>query len=782
MAWLIPLAYGSLGAFAMVLQTILLREAFVVAAGNEVAFGAAMAGWLVGVGAGSLAAAVFARKRGAATFAWAALAMCLAAAPLLAAARGLFHFSALTRGTLLPLGNSLLAIPLIMAPAAFLSGFAFPLAAGLPARPGASPARALARAYSWEALGAMAAGILYSFVLAGRLAPLVIVGLFALPLLLSAALAALPAGGASWPQGAREKGPKRDLRASVAAAAANALAAVLIAAFLLSGLAGRLEDRLNRWRWQGIGAGRLIEVRDTRFQNLQLGLLAGQYELYANGQLAAVFPDDVANELLAAQLLSQHPRPRHVLVIGDVVSGLARQLLRYPVASLTAVEIDPGYSRLVRRRLGAEDLAALRDPRLRLRFMDGRRFVLLAARRAGGGRRRYDLVFINQPDAWTAQINRYYTREFFRDIGGVLAPGGVAALRLASAENYASEIVVPYTATVYHTLKSVFPAVAVLPGASTFLFASCSEASVSADPAVLAGRYRDLAPPPARLAPVFASLYPAERTAFIASLMERSRPPALNRDDRPIAYFLGSRLLGWSSGSRLGGLYALASRLSPGTALGALALLLLPLAATALLSRGGRRRLRTAWMASAAAGFAGLSCEITALFAFQNAWGYVYQALGALIALFMLGLAIGAGIAGRWVERSSPAAPQAAQRLALAMALVAGIGPLLPLLLAPGRPLQPLLAAWLGSLGILTGTVLPLGLRVAGRDQAGVTAGFLNAGDYLGGAAGSLLMAAFCLPLLGTLPSLLLVSLPAIVAGGLLAMRPGRGKGEGKKA
>jgi spermidine synthase len=761
--FIIPLAYGSLGAFALVLQTVLLREAFVVAAGNEVAFGAAMAGWLVGVALGSLAAAAFPGKRGAAAFAWAALAMCLAAVPLLAAARGLFHFTAAGRGALLPLADSLLAIPLIMAPAALLSGFAFPLAAWLPAPGGASPPRSLARAYAWEALGAMAAGLLYSFVLAGRSAPLAVIGLFALPLLLSAALAARPARAAGHsPQAGR------------APAAACALAAVLVAVSLLSGLAGRLESRLNGWRWQGIGAGRLVEVRDTRFQNLQLGLLAGQHELYANGQLAAVFPDEAANELLAAQLLSQHPRPRDILVIGDVVSGLARQLLRYPLSSLTAVEIDPAYARLVRRRLGGEDLVVLRDPRLRLRYMDGRRFALLAARRSGNERQRYDLVFINQPDAWTAHINRYYTREFFLDIDGILAPGGVAALRLASAENTASEIALPYTAAVFHTLKSVLPAVAVLPGAKTFLFASRSAASVSVDPGLLAGRYQALAPPPARLAPVFASLYPPERTAFFAAALERNQPPALNRDDRPIAYFLGSRLLGWHSGSRLSGLYAHVSRLSPATALAALALLLLPLAVVALSAPGARRRARTALLASAAAGFAGLACEITALFAFQSSWGYAYQALGALIALFMLGLAIGAAGAGRWVDRRSPTPEAAARRLALVMALMAGIGPLLPLLHEPGRPGQLLLAAWLGSLGVLVGTVLPLGLRLRGEEQAGAAAGILNAGDTLGGTVGSLVMAAFFLPLLGTASSLLLVSLPAVIAGALLAALAGR--------
>ena len=51
-------------------------------------------------------------------------------------------------------------------------------------------------------------------------------------------------------------------------------------------------------------------------------------------------------------------------------------------------------------------------------------------------------MFIHQPDAWTAQLNRYYTREFFLDLKKILAPGGVVALRLASAENYASEIVI----------------------------------------------------------------------------------------------------------------------------------------------------------------------------------------------------------------------------------------------------------------------------------------------------------------------------------------------------
>jgi len=278
------------------------------------------------------------------------------------------------------------------------------------------------------------------------------------------------------------------------------------------------------------------------------------------------------------------------------------------------VEIDAGHSALIREHLAAGDRAWLGDGRLRTRTMDGRRYVLLGARHDPGKRQRYDLVFIHQPDAWTAQLNRYYTREFFLDLRKILAPGGVVALRLASAENYSSEIVIPYTASIYHTLKSVLPAVAVQPGMSNSFFASSSPASVSDDPGLLARRYRALAPAPARLAPLFNSFYPEGKTAFITAALERNKPPALNRDDRPIAYFLGGRLLSWSSGGPISGLFEFFGRFTFFTALLALALLLLPVALPALIVRHGRTRALPALLAAFCGGFAGLSFEITAIF------------------------------------------------------------------------------------------------------------------------------------------------------------------------
>jgi len=313
MPWIIRLAYGALGAFAMVMQTILLREFFVVAAGNEISFGIAMAGWLLGVGAGSLAGAWFTRNRGStsAAFSWTALAMCLFAPLLLAAARSLYRLGAMPQGALLPLSRTLYLVPLLMLPLSFLSGFAFPLADKLHPLAAARSPRVMAGAYAWESLGAMAGGLVYTFGLVGWLDPVSIVTLLALPLLLAAARVS------------RDNG-------NPPARGACLLAAMLATGALFSGAAAGGESLLVRQRWLGIAAGKLVAARDTKYQNLQLGFANGQYSLFANGQLSAIFPDPAGDEMLAAQLLSQHPRPRSVLVIGDVFAGLGRELLPLP--------------------------------------------------------------------------------------------------------------------------------------------------------------------------------------------------------------------------------------------------------------------------------------------------------------------------------------------------------------------------------------------------------------------------------------------------------------------
>jgi spermidine synthase len=611
-------------------------------------------------------------------------------------------------------------------------------------------------AYIWECIGALAGGVVYTFWLVEKFNSALIIALFTLPLLLGSILVA------------RSEKRKKALVIHFFLLAFNLYA-------ILAGGAGRLDSWLVKQRWLGLSSATWVESRDSKYQNLQLGLSHGQYSLYCNGQLASVFPDDDQQRIQAAQILTQHPQPRRVLVIGAGASGLAAHLLQYQITSLTAVEIDGEFLAMILRHLPDGPRRALRDPRLHMPVMDGRRFVMEAARAQSSAGNRFDLVYVHQPDAWTAQLNRYYTLEFFMDLKAILTSGGVVAMRLTSAENYVSEITNPYAATIYQTLKSVFPVIVVSPGPTNFFFASSILSSVSSIPSLLAGRYNRLAYPPADLGEIFSSLYPDEKTIFIKKALEQYRVRDLNRDQQPIAYFLCSRLLGWTSGSPFSGLFDFFEKMKFGNLLKFIILLLCPAVLWVLLRRQKAPGNFSILLAAASGGFAGLAFEILTIFTFQNIWGYVYQSIGLLIAAFMLGMGLGASLIGRYLKSKQPSQKKARKILAGDQLLIA-IASLtcLPLMAVFAKMAvssgQILLFSWLGCMGFLVGAILPLGIHSYGREPIAKKAGLLNAADYLGGTIGALVMASFFLPLYGSANSLLLIAIPALAASLLLLL------------
>jgi spermidine synthase len=760
-AGMIAPLYFLLGAFSLVFQTILLREFFTVAAGNEISFAIALAGWLIGVGAGSFCAGFLStRPRSTANaFPWVAALMCVSAPLLLVAVRCLQQISAVPQGALIPLSKTFWLVPLLTIPFSFFSGFVFPLAVKLQPASSLSGTEKMVRAYIWECIGALAGGVLYTFWLLEKFNSALIIALFTLPLLLgSASVAAL------------EK-KKKALAVHLLLLGFNLYA-------IMGGGAGRLDNWLVGQRWLGLSNMTWVESRDSKYQNLQLGLNHGQYSLYSNGQLAAVFPDDDQQRVQAAQIITQHPQPQRILIIGEGASGLAKHLLQYKITSLTAVEMDGEFLDLILGHLPASSIKSLHDPRLRMPVLDGRRFVMEAAKAQGDPENRFDLVYLHQPDAWTAQLNRYYTYEFFMDLKAILTSGGVVAMRLAAAENYASEITTPYTATIYQTLKSVFPAIAVSPGPSNFFAASTVPANVSTSPPVLAGRYGRLAQPPADLEAIFSSLYPDEKNKFSKKALEQYPVPALNRDQRPIAYFLCSRLLGWTSGSPLSALFDFFEKMKFSNLLIFMILLLIPAVLRVCLRRKKAPGNFSILLAAASGGFAGLAIEILTIFTFQNIWGYIYQTIGLLIAAFMLGMGCGAFMTSRFLERKQLPREKARKMLAGNQLLIAAASlTCLPFMSffakMNGASGQLALFSWLGGIGFLVGAIMPLGLHISGRESAAKRAGLLNAADYSGGTIGALAMASFFLPLYGSANSLLLIAVPALAASLLLLLEAG---------
>jgi spermidine synthase len=167
------------------------------------------------------------------------------------------------------------------------------------------------------------------------------------------------------------------------------------------------------------------------------------------------------------------------------------------------------------------------------------------------------------------------------------------------------------------------------------------------------------------------------------------------------------------------------------------------------------------------------------LLSFQARVGVLYGALGALTALFMLGLALGAGMAQRALAARGEKPPGTA---GLRGALVAALSYAVALpwtLAASARASESGLAAALlahGALllaaGVVTGALFPMGaaMRLAGGDSGGEAAGRLEAADHLGAALAALLGAVLFIPILGlTRSAWLLAALLAIALVGVPA-------------
>ncbi|GAI05194.1 unnamed protein product, partial [marine sediment metagenome] len=121
-----------------------------------------------------------------------------------------------------------------------------------------------------------------------------------------------------------------------------------------------------------------------------------------------------------------------MLLIGGGAGEIMKEILKYPVESVDYVELDPSIISFAKKFLRDESFYRLNDPRVNVINEDGRYFVK-------NTENRYDVVIINLPNPYTAQINRFYTEEFFKEVRKILAEGAIVGFSVTSSENYLSK-------------------------------------------------------------------------------------------------------------------------------------------------------------------------------------------------------------------------------------------------------------------------------------------------------------------------------------------------------
>ncbi|HXT59066.1 MAG TPA: fused MFS/spermidine synthase [Pirellulales bacterium] len=221
----------------------------------------------------------------------------------------------------------------------------------------------------------------------------------------------------------------------------------------------------------GVGGGALVLVEDsdpfdrysyrlssvsyhgqTAFQNV---MIADTYNfgrvLVLDGAIQSAEEDEaIYHELLVQPAMLRHPDPRDVLIIGGGEGATLREtLVHRSVRSATMVDLDREVVELCREYLKTWHQGAFDDPRVRMVYDDGRKFVAETDEL-------YDVVIIDVVDMLdNGPAQSLYTRQFYESLKCRLRPEGIVVVQGLEFSFLDHK---PHAALA-RTLRSVFPEV-----------------------------------------------------------------------------------------------------------------------------------------------------------------------------------------------------------------------------------------------------------------------------------------------------------------------------------
>jgi len=545
------------------------------------------------------------------------------------------------------------------------------------------------------------------------------------------------------------------LRMSRKQIGAVTVVAALFATLLLLYVAPSLERSAQARLWRGF---RLEGSRNSIYGNLAV-IETGKTEtgnirsIYENGVILANAPDEDAAEEAVHYALLEHPAPRQLLLIGGGVNGSIAQALKHPtVERIDYVELDPTLIDMARQFFPVQSAPLVSDPRVHLHYADGRYYLKTAGDT-------FDVIILNVPDPQTAQLNRFYTIEFFRSARDHLAPGGLFALQLRSSEDYISPDLVEFLRCIHRTLRKVFPYVVAVPGETIHFFAATRPDVLTDNPQTLIARLqeRNLKTQYVREYFIPFRMMPDR----MEQVREQLRPlPAtpVNRDFEPIAYYFDVVL--WSTQFKLGyssWFRAAAHVTFAGVIDAVLVVLLLAVVFLAFVPARAKRARAAGLCCVAATGFTLMTLQIFLLLAFQSVYGYVYHQLAVLVAMCMAGIAFGSWLGIRRI-RSSDRPPY--RTIATTQFLLALSAPVLMFVVSLLSKISGMAATWLTAqlvfpalaalCGMLGGYQFPIATQIYLHDNSGRSRlGTLYAIDLLGGCVGALVLSTYLIPVFG---------------------------------
>jgi spermidine synthase len=680
----------SLGFTALVTQIVLLREFLTVFYGNELVIGIVLTNWMILTAIGAGAGRKIAGRNITKAFPGLALLLLNIMSILIIVLLNILRNVVFQPGSQPGIYQVLFSSAVLMMPFCLLSGYLFTyLATSFSIE---FKTNMIHRVYGAESAGSVAGGIIVSFFLVYFLKSLQILGIFlAINIIIVLVVRQI-----------RESFRTRWIFIS----------AGIVCLILIYGL--DLDKIIKK---QLFPNQELVYLRDTPYGNLAITRSAEQLNYYENASLIFATNDITAIEEDIHYAMVQHPQPENILLISGGLSGTIPEILKYDVKSVDYIEINPWLNKLDSELADFPDQenvkVIIKDPRIYLKE----------------NQNKYDVLIMNLPEPKTAQLNRYYTLEYFSMIKDHMLPESILSLSLPSTLNYLSDEANQLNSVIYNTLSEVFKYILIVPGNRNYLLASDIPPDIDI-PRLIEEK---------GINTVYVNQYYLDAVSLKDRsdlIMQQLDPDAsVNKDFKPVCYL--RHLKYWMSQFNIN--YWIS-----------LGLVLLIFLVSVIL-------LKPLIFGIYAGGFAGSSIELLLILTFQILYGYVYLYTGIIITVFMGGLALGALYREKIIRTSI----NSFMFLQLIIIIYASLLPLVIMLLnrflIPGILLHSIFILLTLIISVVTGMQFSLGSAIL-KDQVTVRAARLYSSDLLGSAFGALLFSVLMMPLLGITVSLLLVA------------------------
>ncbi len=463
----------------------------------------------------------------------------------------------------------------------------------------------------------------------------------------------------------------------------------------------------------------VTETRETPYGNITYGEYGGEKSIYYNQRLLTYVDDAVEREENIHYAMLQIDSPDKVLLISGSLKSHLPELKKHPVKKIIFIERDPELIKAETEQVDPGETELIVENRDAFRYIKNQEET-------------FNAILLLIPPPSTLSLNRYYTTEFFDDIKKRLLPGGIFMCSPGIWDNYPNKESITLFSSVYNSLNEVFINVKPIVGNKLYYIASDNELSASICNLTEKKEINNIYVGPDFL---FDDLIENKSTEVI-SLLDRGVKE--NSTLFPIASFhFQSYLLSQNLNEKIP----------------AIIIMILVFVLPVLFIRRSNFM-----MYFGAAGLAGF--EIIILLSIQLTIGNMYQLTGAILALFMAGLAAGSGINLKFMDRI----PLKIKALALVVYYVI-IALIINFLLTTGTLTAAIFIIIFSILlpSFLTGHIFR---SLTFTDNDGSVSAITYGADLAGSALGFIILSGVAVPVLGIKVSIFLLS--GLIFAGIL--------------